>query len=124
MPANQYIKNFIAEEAMAAFTIAKFGADDLHVVPAAAVADKLIGVTTDIPAIVGERCDVQLGGAVDVRYGGTVARGDLLTTDSTGRAVSAAPAAGTNNRVVGVALMSGVVGDVGKMMIAQGTTQG
>lgn len=109
---------------MAAFTIAKFGADDVHVVPGAAVGDSLMGVTTDIPSIIGERCDVQLSGAADVLYGGTVVRGDLLTSDSTGRAVVAAPAAGVNNRIIGMALVSGVVADVGKVMIAQGSVQG
>lgn len=124
MSRNQYVQNFIAAVAIPAHTIAMFGADDSHVVPAAAVSDKLIGVTTDIPAIVGERCDVQIGGAVDVLFGGTVVRGDLLTTDSAGHAVVAAPAAGVNNRVIGLALVSGVAGDIGKMMIAQGVAQG
>lgn len=124
MSRNQYVSNFIAAAAVAAFTVVKLGADDVHVVPGAAVGDSLLGVSTDIPSIIGERCDVQLSGAADVLYGGTVVRGDLLTSDSTGRAVSAAPAAGVNNRVIGVALVSGVVGDVGKVMIAQSSVQG
>jgi hypothetical protein len=118
------IRNFKAEAAIAAFTIVKHGTADGQVVPAAAVSDKLLGVSTDVAPAITERCDVILGGIADVLYGGTVARGDILTSDASGRAVTAAPAAGTNNRVIGVAMVSGVVGDIGQVDINQGMMQG
>jgi hypothetical protein len=110
--------------AIPAFTIVKPGAADGLVIPAAAVGDSLIGVTTDIAAAAGDRCDVILSGIADVLYGGTVAFGDLLTTDASGRAVKAVPAAGANNRIIGQAMVSGVVGDIGAVELNQSMMQG
>lgn len=114
------IKNFTAPAAIAARTIVKFGAADNAVATAAAAADLLIGVTGEVPAAAGERCDVHLGGIVEVRYGGNVARGNLLTSDATGRAIAAAPAAGTTARTIGVALSSGVADDIGVALFVPG----
>lgn len=117
-------RNFKAEAAVPAFTIVKHGTADGQVVPSAAATDKLLGVSTDIAAAINERCDVILGGIADVLYGGNVTRGDLLTADASGRAVTAAPAAGANNRIIGQAMVSGVLGDVGSVDINQGSLQG
>ncbi len=117
-------RNFKAEGAIPAFTLVKPGTIDGNVLAAAAVADSIMGVTTDIPAALGERTDIILSGVADVLYGGTVARGDWLTTDASGRAVTAAPAAGVNNNVVGRALVSGVLGDVGSVTLACNRIQG
>ena len=118
------VRNFKAEAAIAAFTIVKAGSADGQVLAGAAATDKLTGVTTDIAAAINERCDVILAGVADVTYGGAVTRGDLVTSDATGRAVSAAPAAGANNRIIGVALVSGVAGDLGQVQISQCNFQG
>ncbi len=48
----------------------------------------------------------------------------MVTTDSLGRAVTAVPAAGVNNSVVGMAYVSGVLGDIGSVIISQGRVQG
>lgn len=117
-------RNFKAEAAIPAYTIVKLGSADGQVLAAAAATDKLVGVTTDIDAAINDRCDVILSGAADVLYGGNVTRGDQLTADASGRAVTAAPAAGANNRIIGIALLSGVAGDVGQMGIAPGSLQG
>ena len=118
------VKNQIADAVINAFSIVKFGTTDGHIVPAAAVSDSLVGVSTDIAAAIGDRADVIVHGLADVLYGGTVTRGDLLTSDASGRAVTAAPAAGVNNVVIGVAFVSGVVGDIGAVIISQGKVQG
>jgi hypothetical protein len=118
------IKNLKAEAATPAFTVVKFGAADGAVLPAAAVADKLFGVSTDVAALLGERCDVIVSGLADVLFGGVVTRGDLLTTDALGRAVTAVPAAGVNNRIIGTAFVSGVLGDVGAVLISLASAQG
>lgn len=118
------VKNFKAEAAVAAFTIVKHGTVDGQVVPAAAATDKLLGVSSDIAAAINERSDVILSGIADVVYGGNVTRGDLLTADASGHAVTAAPAAGANNRLIGVAMVSGVLGDIGQVDINQGSLQG
>lgn len=118
------IKAFNAGAAIAARRIVKFGADKNTVIQGAAVGDALLGVSTFVAAAITERCDVVLSGAADVEYGGTVTLGALLTSDTVGRAVVAAPAAGTNNRIIGMALEDGVIGDIGSVVIQQGSTQG
>lgn len=108
----QTAKNFDASAAIAAFSIAKPGATDGSVVPAVASTDKLLGVTTGIASDSGEPCDVILEGPAEVKLGGPASFGDLLTADANANAIVAAPAAGAHCRIVGIALESGVAGDV------------
>lgn len=123
--SNQVLtRNFIAEAAIGKMLIVKMGAADGQVLQGAAAADKLVGVSTDIDAAINERCDVQLVGIADVIYGGAVTRGDLLTSDVGGKAVVAAPGAGVNNRIIGTAMVSGVLNDVGQVNIAPSMMQG
>ena len=72
----------------------------------------------------GDRIDVVRSGMTPVIYGGTVAAGDLLTSDASGRAVTAAPGAGVNAYVIGQAEIAGVVGDIGSMTVFAGRIQG
>ncbi len=118
------VKNFKAEAAINKFRIVKMGAADSQVLQGAAATDALVGVSTDIGAAINERCDVILGGEAEIEFGGNVTRGALLTSDASGRAVTAAPSAGNNNRIIGVALVSGVSGDIGRVMVSQGSVQG
>ena len=118
------IKSFTAESAVAAYRIVKHGAADTVVAQATAVTDSLLGVTSQLAGVINTRVDVVLGDSTDVEYGATVTRGDWLTTDSVGRAVTAAPAAGVNNTIIGKALLSGVVGDIGLVLLAPGRIQG
>lgn len=118
-------KSYDAEGTIADHTIVKFGAADNGVLAATAATESLVGVT-DAPGDVvsGDRVDVVQGGISDVLYGGTVTRGDLLTADASGRAVTAAPTVGVNNGVIGRAIVSGVVGDIGKVLIVPSQIQG
>lgn len=118
------IKNFKAEAAVSKFRIVKFGATDEAVVQAAAVGDAMFGVSLELDAAVGEPCDVALGGLADVVYGGAVTRGDLLTSDAAGKAVAAAPTAGINNRIIGIAMASGALDDIGVVDVMPGRIQG
>lgn len=119
------IRNFLAATAaIAAYTIVKFDVLDGNIVPAAAAADLLMGVSTDIPAAIGDRCDAQLDGICEVLYGGAVTRGQKLTSDASGRAVAAAPGAGANVQIIGTAMVSGVLGDIGQIVISQSVMQG
>lgn len=114
---------FEAGGAIPANRFVKFGSGDRKAVVAAAATDAVFGVS-DLAAATDERLDVGVAGVLPVTYGGTVARGDLLVSDSTGRAVTAAPAAGANVRIAGVAMVSGVVGDVGSVLFNPGSLQG
>lgn len=119
-----FIRNYKAEAAITKYRIVKPGADDDSVLQAAAVGDKMVGVATELDAALGERVDVVHAGPAEVEFGGNVTRGDYLTADANGKAVSAAPAAGVNNRVAGFALVSGVAGDIGRMFVAPSQIQG
>lgn len=118
------IVNYVAETALAKFRIVSFGATDGSVKQSTAVSDKSIGVTEGFSYAIGDRPDIVRSGLTDVEYGGTVTRGDPLTSDSVGRAVVAAPAAGVNNRIIGYAEVSGVVGDIGSLYVGPEMIQG
>lgn len=122
---NGLTKPYTAGGTIAARRIVKFGAADGVVLQAAAVGDKLIGVSSDLGSVSGERQDVfMVGNIAEVDFGGTIARGDPITSDASGKAVTAAPAAGTNNYCVGHAEVSGVAGDVGTVIVQPFTLQG
>ena len=75
-------------------------------------------------ATLGQDMRVQLYGIAEVKLGGTVTRGGLITSDAGGDGVAAAPAAGTNSGVIGRSMASGVSGDIIPVMLAIGTHQG
>ncbi len=74
--------------------------------------------------VAGDRIDVVRTGIAEVEYGGTIAAGDLLMSDASGRAIVAAAAAGSNVRFMGVAEVAGVIGDIGSLMLEPGSFQG
>lgn len=117
-------KSFLAGGAISPYRIVKMGSDDDSVVQGAAATDSLMGVADGLGAESGQRVDVILQGTAEVTYGGSVTRGALLTCDASGRAVAAAPAAGSNVRIIGIALVSGVSGDVATILVNPGSMQG
>ena len=122
------VKTFNAGASVNHARFVKFDSDDRTVIQSAAAADFTIGVSdfnaNATAAASGERVDVQLTDVATVTYGGTVTRGQLVMSDSTGRAITAAAAAGTNVRYCGVAMVSGVVGDLGAVLLTPGSFQG
>jgi len=118
MALNGLTKAYDAGAAITAHSIVKFGSSDYAVVLGAAATDLLIGVTTEIAAASGERVDVIHGGIADVKLGGTVARGEPVTSDDEGLGVKAAPTAAAANRIVGYALISGDSGDIIPVLLA------
>ena len=112
------IKSLRAGAPIEANRIVKFGADDLHIITAAAATDASIGVTPLGATKAEDVCDFATEGLCTVEYGGTVTRGQPLTSDAEGRAVVAS---GAGNRVIGIAMVSGVTGDLGSVKIAPST---
>mgnify|MGYP000122456487 CR=1 FL=1 len=110
-------KSYVAEAVIAVYTIVKFGATDGSVVTAAAATDKLIGTAGNVAPTTGERVDVARSGIDQVVLGGTVARGDALTSNASGAAIATTTA---GNRIIGFAEVSGVSGDVIDYVIAPG----
>jgi hypothetical protein len=121
---NGLTKSYRASTALAAYSIVKFGAADFDVAQAAAAADLSVGVTTEIAVAIDETADVVLAGLAEVKLGGAVTRGQKVTSDAAGLGVAAAPAAGANVHVVGVAHASGVAGDIIPVHLSPGVMQG
>ncbi|MDD3236815.1 MAG: DUF2190 family protein [Candidatus Gastranaerophilales bacterium] len=82
------IKSYIAGADIPANRIVKFS-DDNKVVIATSPFDNLAGVTDSLDVKAGQTVDVFALGEKDIEFGGTVARGDMLTCDSNGKAVTA-----------------------------------
>jgi Uncharacterized conserved protein (DUF2190) len=96
-----------------------------QVIQADSATDLSVGVTRELGAdALGDRVDVWHDGIALVEAGGNVAIGAQVTSDAVGRAVTAAPAAGANNRVIGIALQSAVSGDIFDVLIVPTTIQG
>jgi hypothetical protein len=105
---------YIAQSALAYGQIVKFGNADGTVTAAVAAADAAIGIVVSNVAIaIGDHVDVARDSFPDVQYGAAVTRGDLLTSDANGHAITAVSPA----RVIGVAEVSAVAGDIGEMCI-------
>lgn len=117
-------KSFTAEAAVSPYRIVKFGTGDDKVIQAAAVSDAMFGVANNLGGDIGKRCDVIMEGTAEVEYGGTITRGQPLTSDANGKAAASAPAAGINNRIIGFALVSGVAGDIGSVQLSPSQIQG
>lgn len=118
-------KTFIAGAAITRRRIIKFDAVDGQVLMGAAATDSLFGVS-DMSADVtsGSRVEVRLTGVAEIEVGGAITRGALVTSDATGRAVAAAPAAGSNVRILGIAMATYALGDFGDVFLTQGSFQG
>lgn len=117
-------KGFKAGAAILANLIVKLGADDDHVIQSAAVGDALLGVAQNDAPEVDDSVTVMLSGIAEVVYGGTVTRGDRLTSDANGKAVTAAPAVGVNNSIIGIAGKSGVLNDIQPVILFPSVMQG
>lgn len=120
------VKSFKAGAAIAQRRIVKFGAADGEVIQAAAAADLSLGVCVQPggASAAGERVDVQLTDIAEVEFGGAVTRGQEVTSDASGKAVAAAPGAGANVRIVGIAMNTQANGDFGDVLLSQGVKQG
>ena len=123
-PNPPLVKTSTAGAAVAKRRIVKHGASAGLVIQGADAAAALIGVTPEIAADSGERCDVIKAGIADVEFGGSVSRGGPITSDSVGRAVAASPGAGANAYIIGFAEVDGASGDIGQVFIAPGRIQG
>ncbi len=117
-------KAFTAGAAIAPYRIVRLASADT-VEQAAAVANALVGVNTDLTIVANERVEVMVQGIAWVEAGAAITIGSLVTTDSVGRGVAAAPAAGVNNRHVGIALDAAVAaGDQIRVLLSPGSVQG
>lgn len=118
-------KTKTAGGAIAAYRIVALTTTDNQVVQAAAATAALCGVTQQLGAdAAGDPVDIAKGGLPEVTLGGIVAAGDPLTADAEGKAIKAAPAAGSNVRIIGFAEVAGIAGDRIPFQFAPGVMQG
>lgn len=121
MHSGSHARAYTAAAAIPARRFVKFTADKT-VGLATSATDDIIGVTADVGAdAAGDIVDVYRSGPAQVDFGGNVARGKEVVSDANGKAVQAAPAAGTTCRVGGIAEQSRVAGDIGLIEIGIAT---
>lgn len=118
MANNGLTKSYTAEAAISANRFVKPGAADYGLLMSAAATDKIIGITTEIDTLITERVDVIHAGIADLKLGGTVVRGDLLTSDATGQGIATVT---IGNRYGAIAIISGVSGDIIPVIAQFGT---
>ena len=111
-------KNFEAEGEIGPYVIVTHGTADYAVKAATGATVALVGTTDELGKLSNGRVDVCTGGIPEVALGGTVATGDPLTSDASGKAVKATAA---GNRILGFALVSGASGDIIPYQYSLGT---
>lgn len=122
---NPVYRSYLATSAITKNTLVKAGTNDGEVAPCAAATDVPIGVCGNVgQATVGGRVDIIIGGVADLKLGGTVAKGDRITSNASAQGVAAAPAAGTNNGIIGTCEVAGVSGDIVPVNVVPSTFQG
>lgn len=120
-----FTKTYNATANISAYTLVKpSGVNDGEVQPASAATDAILGVAQNVDVLSGQQVDVIHEDSANVLLGGTVAAGDPITSDANAKGVKAVPAAGTNNRLVGFALVAGVSGDIIPVKVQLGFMQG
>jgi hypothetical protein len=111
------IKGFNAGAAITKNRIVKHGAADGAAIQAAAATDAMFGVSYQLDTASGATADIVVEGMAKIEYGGTVTRGDPLTSDADGKAVAATV---DGSRTIGFAQVSGVSGDFGLTSVEPG----
>ncbi len=91
-----------------AYTIAKFGADDDTFNVASAATDTLLGIFQHTTDAADDEVRVMMIGISRCKLGGTVTRGNPITSDANAKGVAAT----AGQSIVGFAMASGVVGDI------------
>ena len=116
-------KEFLADGAVTDGRIVKPGAAAGDAAHATAATDKILGVASH-DAADNATVRIMVSGIAKVKAGGTIAAGDLITAGAAGVAVTAAPGAGVNNRILGQAIEAAVSGDLFSVLLGQGSVQG
>ena len=98
-------------------SIVKYDSTDDTVVVSTADTDAQLGVMDQATAAAsGDRVDIMIMGIANTLAGGTITRGAFVQTDSAGAAITSD---GTS-RIIGMALVSAVVGDLFPVLLTPG----
>ncbi len=114
-------KSFLSTNDLSAaanqYTIVKADvSNDESIVLAAAATDPIVGILVNLPKA-GKAANVQWLGSCKVLAGGTITRGDKVTANSSGAAITTTS---SGNTVVGIALQSAVSGDLFEVLLTPG----
>lgn len=126
-------KTMTADGAVTKYRIVKKGSNEDDAAQGSAATDASLGISQH-DAVDNEVLRIMLVGISKVEFGGTVAQGDLLTSDANGKAVavtrhthsenaagaytqSATTGVGSAERAVGIAMSDAVSGDIGTVLI-------
>ncbi len=94
------------------------------VATATAATDQIIG-TSQNGAVINAHLDVFISGVMPVEAGAAVAVGADVTADAQGRGITASPAVGVNNYIIGkAATAAGAIGDVFDVEVIPSRIQG
>ena len=135
-PNEIFSKEFVADGDVTINHIVKKGAQEDDLKMATTHSESLIGVAGH-DAKDNERVRVVMIGIAKVKYGGTITQGDLLTANAQGEAVKATRHSHVENadatytlgastaialdvRTIGVAMATGVDGDIGTVFLTPG----
>jgi Uncharacterized conserved protein (DUF2190) len=117
--------SYTAEMALPARRFVKHGAADGRVTLATDGAVPILGAAEQIPTKIGFTVDVIHTECAVIEAGAAVARSSVVSSDATGRAIVAAPAAGVNMWAAGVALEAATAaGDLIRILLAPQRIQG
>jgi len=114
MAANELILTYLAFGAIEAHRIVAADDETGLVKQATTATDPILGVSDLGADNKDDVLDVIQGGSADIEYGEPIKFGDKLSSDAEGRAVVAAD----GERVIGVALLKGIKGDIGEVLIS------
>lgn len=117
MSANYLARSRVALVAIGAYLIVKAGAGTNDATLSTAATDKHLGTADELDTPVGDMVDINIAPIGLVKLGGTVAAGDLLTSDANGKAIATTTA---GNRYIGIAEQAGVANDVISYLRAPG----
>jgi Uncharacterized conserved protein (DUF2190) len=117
--------SYLAAMAIPARRLVKHGAADGSVTLATDGSVAILGAAEQIPTKINFSVDVIHTECAVVEAGAAVARSSPVTADATGRAISAAPAAGVNMFTAGIALeTASAAGDLIRVLLVPQRIQG
>lgn len=112
-----FIKSMACAAAIAGRRVVAVGASDFSAVTASAVSSPAIGISEQIGSRLNDTVvDVILEGIAEAVSGGTIARGDRLTSNASGAVIASTA---ETDRVVGIALQSAASGDIINVLISR-----
>lgn len=111
----EVIKSYTAACDIPRNSLVKFSTTEDKVTLATAAADLVLGATLNKDVKTGEIVDVRLLGLGEVKFGGTVAKGEAFCAGTGGKAVKAA----AGSIVAGFSLKDAVSGDIATAIIVR-----